>query len=70
MVYYFEITENILLFTRKLQKNKFSASFQFYFLRLLICAIAYLDAYRWFSLRVSEQETTPQCDEKSAGKEN
>jgi hypothetical protein len=32
MIFYFKIIENIQFLTRKFQKNKFCASFQFYFM--------------------------------------
>jgi hypothetical protein len=36
MAFYFEIIEIIPFLIRKIQKNKFSASFQFYFLRVFL----------------------------------
>jgi hypothetical protein len=36
MAFYFEITENIPFLTRKIQKNKFCASFPLYFLRVFL----------------------------------
>ena len=36
MIFYFKITKHIQCNTRKLQKNKFNASFQFYFLCIFL----------------------------------
>jgi hypothetical protein len=36
MIFYFKITKNIQFRTRKFQKNKFYASFQFYFLCIFL----------------------------------
>jgi hypothetical protein len=45
MVFYFEIIENIPFLTRKIQKNKFCASFPLYFLRVFLVSENHISYY-------------------------
>jgi hypothetical protein len=53
MIFYFKITKHIQFNTRKFQKNKFYASFQFYFLGIFLVRGNLVSKYEQFLILTS-----------------
>jgi hypothetical protein len=61
MIFYFKITKHIQFLLRKFQKNKFCASFQFYFLCIFLVRVDLVSKHEQLLILAGIEASTLEC---------